>query len=186
MSEPFLLVLTGPPGAGKSTMSRYVAAHFERSAVIEGDFFWASLVNGGIAPWEPAAAMQNEVLVRAALHSAALLANAGFSTVLEGIIGPWFMDVIKEEFANVELPIVYMVLRPTLATCLDRTHARLADPRHANALSDEGPVRHMHDQFSRLGLFERHVLDTSEHTEMETGAEILRRYREEDFALSRV
>jgi Mrp family chromosome partitioning ATPase len=36
-----LLVITGPPGAGKSTMARAVAAAADNSVLVEGDAFFA-------------------------------------------------------------------------------------------------------------------------------------------------
>jgi cytidylate kinase len=36
-----LLVITGPPGAGKSTVARVVAHRFEPSVLVEGDAFFA-------------------------------------------------------------------------------------------------------------------------------------------------
>ena len=61
-----MLVLAGPPGAGKSTVARLVAARFERSACIESDWFFTTIANGFVAPWELAAHDQNRTLLRAA------------------------------------------------------------------------------------------------------------------------
>jgi cytidylate kinase len=36
----FLLVVSGPPGAGKSTVSRILADKFEPSVLVEGDAFF--------------------------------------------------------------------------------------------------------------------------------------------------
>jgi len=43
---PPLLVVTGPPGAGKSTVARLVTDRFEPSALVEGDAFFAFLARG--------------------------------------------------------------------------------------------------------------------------------------------
>ena len=46
MNAPFLLILTGPPGAGKTTTATLIAEHFTPSVVIEADALWAHVVRG--------------------------------------------------------------------------------------------------------------------------------------------
>ena len=46
-----LIVVAGPPGAGKSTVARILADGFERSALVVGDDFFAFVRQGYIDPW---------------------------------------------------------------------------------------------------------------------------------------
>lgn len=46
-----LIVVTGPPGAGKSTVAEVLSKRFERSALVAGDDFFAFIDSGYIAPW---------------------------------------------------------------------------------------------------------------------------------------
>lgn len=48
-----LLVVTGPPGAGKSSVARILADSFDQSVLVEGDAFFAFLARGAIEPWLP-------------------------------------------------------------------------------------------------------------------------------------
>jgi len=157
---PFL-ILTGPPGSGKTTVGRLVAAAYDPSVAIMSDFFWAAIVNGAIPPWETESAQQNRAMIRASLVSATRLFSAGYATVLEGIIGPWFFDLVREELSDSDATISYVVLRPSIEDCLFRATERLSDPQHAGALSEEAPIRHLYAQFENLGDLERNVIDTS-------------------------
>ncbi|MBO7747603.1 zeta toxin family protein [Paenibacillus sp. MWE-103] len=49
---PVIYLLSGPPGAGKSTTSRAIAERLERSALIDGDDVYHMVAGGNRAPWE--------------------------------------------------------------------------------------------------------------------------------------
>jgi hypothetical protein len=91
------------------------------------------------------------------------MANAGFMVVLDGILGPWHFDLLREELVECTAPVSYAVLRPDSDTCLVRARGRvLESPQHQDALTDEGPIRHMWSQFDHLGPIEEFVIDNSE------------------------
>jgi hypothetical protein len=81
-----------------------------------------------------------------------------FTTVIDGIIGPWMLDHFRTRTArHPDLPVHYVVLRPQRDITMKRAQARTAP----SALIDEGPILTMWDQFADLGEFDGHVLDTS-------------------------
>ena len=47
-----IYIISGPAGAGKSTVSKGLAEQFEHSAYIEGDLINHMVVGGYLPPWE--------------------------------------------------------------------------------------------------------------------------------------
>lgn len=84
-----LIVVTGPPGAGKSTVGRILAGRYEASALVAGDQFFGFLDRGHITPWLPEADGQNTIVIEAAAAAAGRLAVA-YMVVYDGAVGPWY------------------------------------------------------------------------------------------------
>lgn len=150
-----VIILTGPPGAGKSTVAAALARSFERGVHLHTDDFWHYIVAGAIPPYEPASAAQNQTVMDVIAGAAFTYAAGGFTTVLDGIVGPWMLDHFRSHTTDVALH--YVVLRPDRSTTLARAQARTAP----DALVDEHPIVTMWAQFASLSEYEPYVLDTS-------------------------
>ncbi|WP_258726949.1 AAA family ATPase [Cellulomonas sp. NS3] len=146
---PELLVVTGPPGAGKSTVAALLAERRDPSALVVGDTFFAFLRRGAIAPWRPEAHTQNRVVLEAAAAATTHLVAGGLHVVYDGVVGPWFLDL----FAEVVPDLHYAVLLPPVETCVARVAARTG-----HGFTDPGAARRMHRELATSGIAARHPL----------------------------
>ncbi|QKT11369.1 AAA family ATPase [Rhodococcus sp. W8901] len=157
-----VIILTGPPGAGKSTLAAKVARSYSKGVHLHTDDFWHYIVTGAIPPYDPASDAQNQTVMDVIAGAAYTYALGGFTTVIDGIVGPWMLGNFRTHAAqHPDLAVHYVVLRPQRDITLKRAQARTAP----SALIDEGPILTMWDQFSDLGELDGHVLDTSEEAE---------------------
>ena len=164
VDQPFLLILTGPPGAGKSTIGGLIAREFDRSVCIESDWHWTTIVNGFVVQWKTEADAQNQAVIRSFMASASRMVQGGYTTVVEGIVGPWSLDLVREELQEAQFLTYYVVLRPELAACLARARGRTGDERVPGhpPLTDDEPIRLLWSLFADLGELEHHVVDNTD------------------------
>lgn len=145
-----LLVVTGPPGVGKSTVSALVADRLPRSVLVEGDAFFAFVRQGFVEPWLPESHEQNQVVIEAAAVATGRLAR-DYPTIYDGVVGPWFLGAF---LAGTGLHTLdYAVLLPDVEVSVERVSTR-----RDHGFRDESAARKMHHEFTVAAVDARHVI----------------------------
>ena len=146
---PALVVVTGPLGAGKTTLAREVALAAERGVHLQMDQFWFAVVDPALRDAD------SRAIGGAALMAAfSFVEEGGFSVVLEGFLLP---DALPEVGAACEargIPLHYVVLQADVETCLRRANGRAP-------LDDLDGARRLHAMFDDLDVPDRHLVDAS-------------------------
>ncbi|GAB1639670.1 AAA family ATPase [Krasilnikovia sp. MM14-A1259] len=121
-----ILLITGMPGAGKSTVSRLVAQRLSRAARVDGDTVGEMVLSGRVKFFEePAdeAARQTELTHRNLCSLAAHFFDAGFTPLIDGVIS---QRTELERFVKLltPRPVFLVVLAPGIDVCRHRNRVR--------------------------------------------------------------
>ena len=153
-----MLILTGPPGVGKTTVARNLAERHERAVHVEADRFFYFIRAGLIEPWDSASDEQNRIAMRIAAEAAAGYATAGYATVLEGIVIPrWTLGVVRDTLQAAGLDVAYAVLRAPQSVCAARVQEREGAPD----IFDPEILATIGAEFDDLGEFEHCAIEVT-------------------------
>jgi predicted kinase len=149
-----VLIITGPPGVGKTTTAKILAERSTRAVHLESDAFFRFIRSGYVEPWKLESHEQNEVVMRIVAEAAAGYATAGYITIVDGIVIPaWFLKPLCEALHDAGHEVAYVVLRAPLSVCTERAQSREGLP-----LADSDVIEQLWNSFADLGALERNVL----------------------------
>lgn len=164
------LLITGAPGAGKSTISRLIADELTRSALMDSYFVGRLVASGYVWPLgEPAdeAARQVRLLNTNLCALAANFADAGFTPIIDIVVPDGEqLDTYRRALAPRRL--LFVVLDPGVAVCQYRNEIR--PPQQQFFFNGYDELRaSMRRHFGSLGWW----FDTSDLTAAQTAEQIL-------------
>ena len=148
-----ILIVTGSPGSGKTSVAHSLATSVDRSVHVESDRFFGFIASGYIEPWKTAAHPQNHTVMEIVADVAVGYARAGYFTIIDGIVGPaWFFVPLCDAIQSRGLSVAYAVLQLPLSVAVKRAALR------EEGLSDPAVVEHLWNGFAELGDLQRHAI----------------------------
>ena len=118
---------------------------------MEADRFFDFVAAGFVEPWKPESHEQNATVMKAVGRAAVAYAEAGWFTIVEGIVIPrWFLGPLREALEAAGHQVAYAVLRAPLDLCISRRPAIERDV-----------VESVWRQFEDLGPYEPNALDAA-------------------------
>ena len=127
--ERHIFIVSGIPGAGKTTVSGLLARRFDRGVHLEADIFQKLIVTGGLFPdKKPEEEAWRQLRLRSkhvAMLADSFLENGFWPVIDDVVVGLRLLDVLKDIKSR---PLYFVLLLPSLAVVEQRDRTR--DEKH--------------------------------------------------------
>ena len=135
-----ITIISGAPGCGKTSLARYLADQQRQGVHLETDLFF-SFVRHRLDPSLPGSQNQNASVARAYLAAALEYQDGGYDVYLDGVIGPWWFELIENMLGSFD----YLLLHAPLDLCLQRI-----SERSGQSSATASVAMRMQEQFSAI------------------------------------
>ena len=118
-----LYIITGPAGAGKSTISRKIAESKSKSVLIEGDDIYHQVVGGYVQAWKQGNNL--DIFWKICIDMIDIYLSNGYTVVFNYIVNPENIKALQDKFK--EYKIKFIILITDEGTLLSRDKERPKD-----------------------------------------------------------
>lgn len=159
----YLYIITGPPGVGKSTVSKVLAEKKEKSALIEGDDIYHLVCGGYAKPWLEGNHL--EVFWENCIDLIKNFLNRGYDVIFNYICTPEDIECLKNKIENTEIKLSILVVD-------EETIIKRDKMRQIDCQMGERSVLLL-NEFKAMGYSKKYYLDTTFLNVEETVNEII-------------
>ncbi len=158
MSKPntnhkLLIIITGPPAAGKTTIAEKLSEKFPKTVHLSKDFIYHLVESGHFNPWDPSPEAKKQFLLndRVILYIIKTYLNAGYIVIIEGVFGDKHFNEYKRLFKFIKA----FTLLPSLNIIQARDKKRSPEKRISHRLKP------LHEAYSTSASKNFVVIDNS-------------------------
>lgn len=152
-----IVIVSGPPGAGKSTVCESLCERYDRTVHLQTDDVYAWIRMGFVPPWKEGSRRQNETVSRACAAAAAAFARDRYGVFIDGVILPWALAAHLDQLREAGVAVHYAALLPTVDVILGRARQR----EKVIAGAGDEMLRQLHRAYVDASPLPGFTLDTS-------------------------